>query len=375
MSTNNQFNFPLEKLLEKVGKGNDLENFPTPESHYKKYCDITEQLRLNVYPRINAGLAGLSQRSGLYTDHSDKHFDLVVHYAGLMLGLKAANLDDIAEDVKSNKWILTPYEIYILLLSIRFHDVGNIYGREDHERMILKVINEFSITHLLTNPIKARKISQIGGAHGGKTRYGSKDTIGNLAETENFDGHIKDVKHKKIAAITRFADEICENRQRTGTVIESTIPAHNMVYHKYAESIVGNYIEGKTLCMMLQVKHSNLTKKYSIYTKNDEGNEVLTEALLPEVTLDRLRKTELERRYCNRYLPELAQINEISVKIVILEDDKCPESFHHNTIEEKSFFLKERDYPSAEGNILDKQVKTFLNYDRICKLQSSVKED
>ncbi|MFT7009849.1 MAG: hypothetical protein ACJAXJ_004403 [Colwellia sp.] len=375
MSQNNQFNFLLEKLLNKVGQHNDLEHFPTPESHYKKYCDITEQLRANVYPKINAGLASLSNRSGLYTDHSDSHFDLVVHYAGLMLGLNTSNIDDIAKEVISDKWILTPYEIYILLLSIRFHDVGNIYGREDHERMISKVINEFSITHLITNPIEAKKISQIGGAHGGKTPSGSKDTIGNLAESENFDGHIKDVKHKKIAAITRFADEICENRQRTGNIVESTIPVHNMVYHKYAESIVGNYIEGKTLCIRLQVKHSNLTQKYSIYTKNEAGIEVLTEALLPQVTLDRLRKTELERRYCNRYLPELAQVNEISVKIDILEDAKCPESFHHEVIDEKSFILKERDYPSAGDNILGNPVKDFLDYDRICKLQNIIKED
>jgi len=375
MTVINQFKFLLERLLEIVGKNDEPEHFPTPESHYKKYCDITDQLRRQVYPKINTGLAALSKRSGLYTDHSGEHFDLVVQYAGLMLGLNPkVDLHALAEDVLKNKWVLTPYEIYILLLSIRFHDVGNYYGREDHEKMILRIINDFQISHLNNNQLEAKKISEIGGAHGGKTKSGSKDTIGNLAGSDTFDGHISDVQNKKIAAITRFADEVCENRQRAGNIIPSAIPSHNLVFHKYAESIIGNFIEGKRLCLKLQIKHSDLTKIYQVYEKNIKGEEVLVDAKLPDVTLERLKKTELERRYCNRYLPEIAQINEISVTIVILEDEKCSESFTFPELETYYFILKERDYPLAEDNILDNEIMTFLNYDRICALKNDIKE-
>ena len=67
---------------------------------FDKYSEILGQLRRQVYTKVNAGLAALSDLSGLYTDHSEEHFDEVVLHAGIMLGLyRNADAEKIKEAV------------------------------------------------------------------------------------------------------------------------------------------------------------------------------------------------------------------------------------------------------------------------------------
>ncbi|WP_027670518.1 HD domain-containing protein [Rheinheimera baltica] len=353
----------LEKLLESVSDEHDL--FPRDVCYFTRYNEITNSLKQKVYKNVNAGLAANSKRSGLYTDHSEEHFDLVIRFAGIMLGLKTSDdVRNVADLVRSGKWILNAYEIYLLLLSIRFHDVGNIYGRDDHEKLISKVIIDYKIPHLIDDSVENRQVCFIGGAHGGTTSNGSKDTIGSLPDTINSVGSIGGIRSKKIAAITRFADEICENRQRIGILVESGIPEHNLVFHKYAQSIVSNHVEGKILYIRLEVRKSDLLVFYKIY-KEVAGVEVEDKVNLPDVIISRLKKLELERRYCNRFLHGDAQIKEISVHIIIVEDTEDEESFHPNVIDEIKFPLKERDYPLGEESIIDTDAKYFMDYNRI----------
>ena len=37
---------------------------------------------------------------------------------------------------------MTPYEAYLLLMSIQFHDAGIIYGRKDHEKTCWKIMRD-----------------------------------------------------------------------------------------------------------------------------------------------------------------------------------------------------------------------------------------
>ena len=353
---------PLEYLLQKICP--DQANFPNIDNYFEKYREILGQLRREVYKNVNAGLAALSDESGLYTDHSADHFDDVILHAGIVLGLQRnSDVDHIVGDVASHNWLLTHYEIYILLLSIRLHDVGNIYGRENHEQNIHKVIQKFSLSYLHKDRIEANMVAAIAGAHGGKTPNGDKDTIGRLQQSES-NGHICDINFKKIAAITRIADEICENRKRVSSSESLDIPSHNLVFHKYAHAIYGNSIKDRTLILKLQFHIGDLLKEYKIY-ENKEGNKSLIAVNLPEVALDRLKKAELERRYCNRFIPDKAQIKGLSVDIEILEDDMDEDSFKHERIEQITFTLQEEGYPLKDELIFDSKTIDFLNYKRI----------
>lgn len=364
----NQYLSPLEYLLQSIC--GDAANFPTNANYYQRYCQIVDQLKDEVYKRVNEGLAALSEESGLYTDHSEDHFDKVVLHAGLLLGLdRRADVDSICQKVMSNQWILTPYEIYILLLSIRLHDVGNIYGREHHEQEINKVIQNFSLVFLHKDKIESTMIASIAGAHGGTTRDGDKDTIGRLQDSNSSNAHIHGIDCKKIAAITRFADEVCENRQRVASSSAMDIPIHNLVFHKYAEAIAVNSVKDRMLHLSFQFHLGDLSAKYQVYEKKGKKKK-LVDVYLPVILLERLRKTELERRYCNRFIPDLAQIRGISVHINIIEDEKDEESFKHEVLDQITFTLKEEGYPSKEGLMFDDKTKAFLNYERLCQVRT-----
>lgn len=361
-----KYNLPLERLLELVCDDSSATTFPKPENYYERYCEITSQLKREVYKGIDTALAVLSKEVGLYTSHGADHFDEVVKYAGLLLGLSnnRSDVEDVCEIVLNGGWILTPYEIYVLLLSVRVHDIGNIYGRENHEKNISRVIHDKKIVYLHKDRIESQKIASIAGAHGGKTREGDKDTIGNLMDTGH-DGHTGNIDHKKIAAITRFADEVCENRQRVESFESMVIPSHNIVFHKYAAAMIGNHISDNTLHLTLNFHIGDLTANYQIYeTKN--GTTELKGVTLPEITLERLKKTELERRYCNRFIPENIQIKKIFVKIVILEDDRDSEEYVHNTIKCTEFTLKEEGYPTKIEVVIDAKTIKFMNYNQLC---------
>lgn len=349
----------LEVLLQRAAETQT--NFPDPKKNYfSSYQEIVNELKRNVYDAINAGLAANSDEQGLYTDHGREHFDTVILYAGQMLNLHhEGDVDKVVELVNKCQWVLTPYELYLLLLGIRLHDVGNIYGRENHEKNILKVIKSYSIPHLSKDRIEAKKVAIIGGAHGGRSACGSKDTIGLMQEAGG-DGHLGELDFKKVAAIVRFADEICENRFRAPSGGDSAIPKHNLIFHKFARSIVSSNVKNQTLSIKFSLDVNDLVESFKISASNPE----LTKTL-PEFFLERIRKTEIERRYCSRFLPDGASLKEIAVDVEIVTYDEYDDI---ETLERRQFTLKERDYPGATEDILSSEVKEFLGVDNIKKL-------
>lgn len=350
----------LELLLQIIAQKN-TNVFPNPSQNYfDRYTCIVEHLKKNVYSNINTGLSANSSEQGLYTDHGPEHFDMVVLYAGQMLGLSpSSSLDNIAELSIKNNWLLQPYEIYLLLLSIRLHDVGNIFGREQHEKNIGRVIRQYEIPFLMRDTVEARKVAQAGGAHGGIAPNGSKDTIDLLSENES-DGHIKNVNLKKIAAIVRFADEICENRHRSPAYFECFTPEHNVIFHLYAKSITSSYVENQILHLQFELNRELLLEEYPLSSLKDSKK-----ATLPNVFIDRIQKTELERRYCSRYLPDGISIKEIFVCVKIVKYDE----YHYvEVLDKKEFTLKERDYPGNINDILTAEIKTFLSNESIQRL-------
>ena len=340
----------LEILLKDIANSCSRE-FPVKEdNYYDKYQNITNHLKRNVYDEVNTGLAANSEEQGLYTDHGKEHFDSVIYYAGQMLGLHTNKDISIctAKLVKST-WVLKPYELYLLLLGIRFHDVGNIYGREDHEKNIMKVIIKFKVPHLHYDRVESKKIAIIGGAHGGKTKSGSKDTINALPDTSR-DGGIDDLNLKKIAAIIRFADEICENRQRTSMSFADFTPEHNKIFHIYANSIISNIVKEQVLHLEFQINHDNLHCNYFL------DKDGCKQSTLENMFLERIIKTEIERRYCSRFLSDGIAIKEIQINVSIIKY----EEYDIQILGKHQFTLKERNYPGNDGEILPESITNFL---------------
>ncbi len=305
--------------------------------YWARYIGLVAGLREHVYPQINAGLACLSKSPGIYTDHGPEHFDEVVRYAGNMLG--------IAGPIEKKSG-LSAYEIYLLLCAIRLHDAGNIDGREDHEKRAFAMLYEYG-GNISKDSAEALLIGQIADAHGGHTMAGSKDTIGELPQ-DGTPVAATTCRPRQVAALVRFADEICEHSSRAARhhLNSGTLPVENKLFHIYAESITGAVCDSNGgFKLKIDIKTKYLKEKYP-HPKIAEGQYVIDEVF------DRISKLDCERRYCNQYLDPGLQTRELDISINLLEEKLYGEKISiPSVVKSLGFRIPSKDgYPATQDS-------------------------
>lgn len=291
---------PLERAFF-AEAAQDPHYFPSKHNYAERYRVKVGSLRSTIYPNIDAGLSALSnEKGGVYTGHDSSHFDEVVAYAGQLLG-----------DFKDNLSGFSPYEIYLLLMAIRIHDVGNISGREMHETRCMEVLEV--ISDISDDAFENQQINAIARAHGGRHIEYGKDTIGALEEEVSI-GCIGHVRKRALAAITRFADEICETSRRANTflLLQRILPAQSEIYHQYAHSVKASQIaQNRELDITYQIDDTLLSKKWSFEEED---------YYLADFILYRLEKLNTERLYYNQYVDAALQVPNIRAKIQIMHN-------------------------------------------------------
>ncbi len=265
--------------------------------YYKQYALVAEHLDNNVHNQVNP-FAALKD-GGFLTDHGPDHIRSVIKRA--------------SELVNAPEFDLEPYEVYLLLMGIHFHDVGHIKaGRYQHETNLKYVMKELG-TKIGTDGIELRHIYKIAEAHGGKID-GKKDKISLLLEKDTVLNCR--IRPQLLAAILRFADELSDDRTRAARYLMETgrIPKSSEIYHRYAYSLhsVRVDLEGKFLEMCFEVTKDDILRKLG---KNNE------EVYLIDEIYERTLKTYSECKYCMRFIPLNIQIKSINVKIEFIDDD------------------------------------------------------
>jgi hypothetical protein len=196
----------LKKKLDEKG--------PTGEAIYGDYTGARRALDEDV-------LAEIKKKVPEMTDHGVDH---VIHV-----------LDNIYRLLENVIGELSEIELYALCVSTLFHDVGNIKGRDAHEKNISDIYN--FVRGEKHNRYRAEKnaITAIAGAHGGKTRDGSSDTIKPLSSSMYL--HKEAIRAKELAAVLRFADELAEGPQRTSAYMldRHQYSEDSAIYHAYAD--------------------------------------------------------------------------------------------------------------------------------------------
>lgn len=335
---------PLEDYVRKLlNKSRD--NMPDRNTDYwAKYVHLLGGLREFVYPYVNAGLSCLSKSPGIYTDHGPDHFDEVVRYAGLLLDVQNGGA------VKA----LSAYELYLMLCAIRLHDAGNVDGREDHERRASMMLQRYGGTIAL-DPTEAKLISDIAEAHGGMTLAGSKDTIGELPVDDTPIASIS-CRPRQVAALVRFADEICEHSTRAARhhIVSGTLPDVNKLFHYYAASIKAAHC-GPSKCFRLRLE---IDTKYLLqpYPLPSSGPETPTYKYLIDDVLDRICKLDRERRYCNQFLTPSLQTDELEIHLEFQEDTQVrPDLRKLLTVKEFDIRIPPKEgYPAAHDSWREK---------------------
>lgn len=300
-------------------KSDVIMEFPIgKENLVEKYVTLEKILNEKWHKNTNLGAA--IKGDGVLTDHGVGHIVSVMAHAGILLGDKIKKLYG--------------YEIYLLLLAIHFHDLGNIKGREEHEEYISEIMLEMGDI-LPLDIVEKEFVIAIAAAHGGYVN-GDKDTIRYVNLDDNCNG-IK-VRAKILAAILRLADELSDDFSRS-EYNGIDIPSENEVYHEYSKSLAPVGISEETVSFHFRLPYELTQKKVGKADKK---------VYLYDEILERLAKTMRELEYCRNYADGFIKVSTINVKIDILK----PENPYKVT-DTITFRLKLQGYPnSKQKNII-----------------------
>ena len=109
------------QLLDKWLLEQPADQFPPDGglSYTGRFQSVSGVLNSQVHPHVEKG--AIMAGEGFLTDHGPKHIETVINRASWLLFHPVESYPQ-----------LSAYEVYILLMAIHFHDVGNIFGRDEH---------------------------------------------------------------------------------------------------------------------------------------------------------------------------------------------------------------------------------------------------
>lgn len=254
---------------------------------YADYVRARSYLVENLYSNINIVEPNL-------TDHGPKHVANVLKNTWDLLTYHSDNGDEAIIPT------LSALDVYVLCLSILFHDVGNINGRNEHNNRVWEVYKQVRGSEVKYKT-ERELIIKAAAAHCGKTKHGSRDTLREI-DSNPYQLSGEPINLLEIASILRFADELAEGPQRTSDYLLRTdiITSESMIYHKYAA--ITN--------VLIDRGNGRIVMKYSIDIE-DETVESLKPLLL--FAYKRIIKMDEERRYAKFYSNLLAPFTRTEV--------------------------------------------------------------
>ena len=284
---------PLKRAIDRWFLSFQTKSDDFPVSEYRTNCLYFVKALADVYKtlELSALLKGYDPEEELMclNDHGEDHVRVVI--------IRAKELIDL---IKYEK--LTPYEAYILLVSILIHDIGVRHGRKNHESKAREVIMSLNL-NIGDDKIERECIFDIAWAHGGEekdkiTRFSDDMILGNK------------VRKRMLSAILKLADELSDGRFRCSKDLlkSGALPEGSKIYHQFSYSLHSVSISGDTILFAFELDENDTKKMFK-----KKGKSIF---LLDEI-YERTFKTHLERMYCNRFLTPEINIHQIKVSICI----------------------------------------------------------
>ena len=295
--------------------------------YYRRFDHLDRYLTQHVHPFVNQGAA--VRDNGWLTDHGEDHIRTVLH--------RASDLT-----TRDSTTIISPYEAFLLAVAIHFHDVGNVFGREQHERKIAEVMAKLDPTLLGEDGMERRMIRDIAMAHGGyaDVERNDKDTIGRLRWRTPVEH--REPRIQLLAALLRFADELADDHTRTSRfLLDSQLTAQSEVYHYYADRLrrVSVRPDDARVQLIFELDAKHATRKYQKGPKQ--------RVYLYDEIVARCLKMHREQIYCNRFMQPHVVIDRIDVAITITT------AAYMRVLKEITFSLRQRGYPDAPSSLRD----------------------
>ena len=293
---------------------------PNPDvDYFGRFAALDKYMNDQIHDAVNTGAAATG--SGWLTDHGSGHVATVIR-----------RIDDLTHS--NGRCNLSPYESYLILLAAHIHDVGNVSGRNDHEKRAKEILFQLESAYVGNDTVEKRMIYDIAMAHGGRVASdGSRDTIGRLPH---------DRRIKMLAAILRFADELADDNTRTTRFVTQnvqTVAPDSSVYHMYAGRLSPPQIDhhSATVTLTFELLEEHLTTRY-----NKDGAQVY---LLDEI-LARTLKTHREQVYCAKFMTSNIISDRVDVHVLV-----CTANYA-DVVGTVAYALEQTGYPIGIDNIV-----------------------
>lgn len=255
-------------------------------------------------------------------------------------------------DVLENAWDLVKGQelcalnLYVLSLAIAYHDIGNFFGRDRHNQKIAEIFNETFPENEIKRDMRSQ-VTKIAGAHTGKARDGTNNTLQDLAD-DTFYVRKQPIKMQSLAAILRFADEMAEGPQRTSgyRLKKDDYDEKSKPFHAYASCCTPCASHRERGCLFLYYSipiefiKDEVTERETDVSLFDQFKNIITSTtkteeaaivhsaskipltVLLELIYRRVIKFDQERKYCRYYSSILNDFKETSVVIEFSQNDE-----------------------------------------------------
>lgn len=241
------------------------------------------------------------------SDHGPRHIHEVLQNVQTLVWPRLATA--VRQPLGGQIEELLPHEVFLLVISCIFHDVGNVFKRSNHNNRIISILND-AYPQASPNFLQVRSlVQQIAGAHTGLAN-GSNDTLQHLAMGQMAG---LPVKVRDLAAILRLADELAEGPHRTSEWRYRKLgyAESSKIFHLYAQSCQRPTIDmasGRVALMYVLDLHTKVVQKKSMLMLQDiQATEILN------FIYKRVIKLDQERKYTKHYSNFLSRIRETSV--------------------------------------------------------------
>ena len=241
------------------------------------------------------------------------------------------------------------YEVFLLLCSISVHDVGNLFGRANHEKRINGMLDK-ACANIIDDAVERRIIAIIAGVHGGQINN-DKDTISAIKETEIINNMV--VHEQLLAAVLRFADELADDSSRAvyPALNSGILGEASEIFHVYSSKLHTVKLQQNPVTLAWEVV---LRFEIDEETAKKQFSKGTKKVYLLDEIYDRTLKMERERRYCMRFIRMYCSIETINVEITI----ENPENVFDSEI--IKYILQEKGYPDSPFNTIKDVNKEIL---------------
>lgn len=277
----------IERSLKRAGR-------QTGSPLYEKYQVLKERLFTQEYSHWATEFPGGN-------DHGPGHVERVLE-----------KLDQLTDGCLRDGQLLRPYELFLTMMSILYHDIGLLRGRTGHADNSALLVGEEQNDYLVDS--RDRDIISAAVMSHSSTKDIAEETA-RFGDEEILGGQT--VRPRVIAALVRLADELDEDYRRADPIVQKRLALQDgsRFYWEFCQRING-----------IQADYSSHDIQVSVAFLVEDAGRLVTvngrQTSFISAFGEKLAKINRERAKVNQFLPENLRYHHVTATVKPLPKHK-----------------------------------------------------